>query len=111
MKLRLAFLFVCLALGTLLTAATPAFAGACGPNPCQQLPPDCGYDNYCTGTGGSGCAPDDRCCSCQAPCRDTYNQDVKSCTLTGPAQTDCLAIALNKMNECLILCTADGQCA
>jgi hypothetical protein len=115
MRFRIPFLFACFALGAFLMAATPAlmaatpaFAGACGPNPCNQLPPSCGYDNYCTGSGG--CAPTDLCCQCKAPCISQYTKDIGNCPLTGPAATDCVAVALNKENECFMGCNADGYC-
>ena len=98
-------LLACFALGALLIAATPASASkACG-GPCQQLPPSCGYDNYCTGGGGG-----DPCSQCKAACTSKYTTDISNCTLTGPAATDCVAVALNKMNECLIGCTIDNLC-
>ena len=71
--------------------------------PCDPL------DSSCTSNGGA-CQPDDECCKCKAPCIAQYNKDNASCTLTGPAQTDCVAEALKKMTDCENLCTVDDKC-
>jgi hypothetical protein len=70
------------------------------------------YKNYesALSGGGSNCAPTDLCCQCKAPCISKYNEDVKSCGLTGPAATDCVAEALSAETRCLNDCTINDKC-
>lgn len=104
-------LLACFALGALLMAATPAFAGkACG-GPCQQLPPSCGYDNFCGGGGG------DPCGQCQAAAYTRYTTTVaNSCNsfpvnLFGWTIAICINTAQGVLSQDLINCSTDNQCA
>lgn len=91
MRFRIPFFFACFALGAFLMAATPAYAGACGPNPCQQDPGGGGDGGG--GTCVTNCTECRYSCSpngnCVWFCGDTSGNGGCGCEFSGDHAEDC----------------------